>query len=88
MRFSSPVFHSGLANVFSRVHSVQGDRSDALFAVSMFFFIIYFCLFKVQFLYILLHIEIPCTILFLHMLVPGRAYIPTQEKKRLRILEN
>ena len=36
MRFSPLVFHSGLFH--SHVDSVRGDRSDALFAVPIFFF--------------------------------------------------
>ena len=98
MWFSPPVFHSGLTNVFFRANSVRGDRSDALFAVPMFFFIIYFRLFKVQCLYIVLYIEVPCIILYLQKryahgtFAVGRAYKPTQEKKkkkkRLKILGN
>ena len=57
------------------------------FSLYLCFFIIYFCLFKVQCLYILLYIEIPCIILFLQKrytlgtFAVGRAYMPTQEKK-------
>ena len=58
------------------------------FSLYLCFFIIYFRLFKVQFLYILLYIEIPCIILFLQKryahgtFAAGRAYMPTQEKKK------
>ena len=63
------------------------------FSLYLRFSIIYFRLFKVQFLYVLLYIEIPCTIL--HLLkryahgnfAAGRAYMPTQEKKKKRLME-
>ena len=55
-----------------------------LFFSSTNTFITYFFrLFKIQFLYILLHIEIPCTILILQKryahgtFASGRAYMPT-----------
>ena len=100
MQFSPPVFHSGSANVFSRVDLDRRDRSDAffwLFTVSfsstktLFYAFVYL---NFIFLYILLYIETPCTILILQKrytygtFSAGRVYMPTQEKKTLTILEN
>ena len=49
MRFSPPIFHLGLANVFSRVNLMWGDGSDALFAVSTFFLLYIFVYLKFNF---------------------------------------
>ena len=57
-------------------------------------FILFFRLFKFNFLCILLCVETPCTILILQKrnangtFTAERAYMLTQEKKRLRILKN
>ena len=66
--------------VFSAVHTVSPFHE--------YFFYIFVCL-KFNFLYILLYIEILCTMLILHKryahgtFAAGRAYMPTQGKKDL-----
>ena len=77
----------------ARVNSELRDRSDGFFRLYILFFpfmntfFYIFVYLKFNFLYILLYIEIPCTMLILQKryahgtFAAGRAYMPTQEKK-------
>ena len=81
------------------VNSERRDRSDESFRLYILFFIYmntFFYIFvylKFNFLYILLYIEISCTMLILQeryahgTFAAGRAYMPTQEKKDLGLYE-